>query len=47
MNFLLPTPKRISFATPGATGFMNVVLNISKLAIQIALHLCCAEGVDL
>lgn len=47
MNFLLSTPKRISLATPGATGFIDVVLNIRKLAIQVALRLCCAEGVDL
>ncbi|WP_223145425.1 hypothetical protein, partial [Serratia marcescens] len=46
MNFLLPAPKRISFAPPGATGFIDVVLNIRKLAIQIALRLCCAEGVE-
>jgi hypothetical protein len=47
MNFLLPASLRISLAAPGATGFIDVVLNIRKLAIQIALRLCCAEGVDL
>jgi hypothetical protein len=43
----LPAPQRISLATPGATGFIDVVLNIRKLAIQIALRLCCTLGVDL
>ncbi|MGP2817072.1 hypothetical protein, partial [Serratia marcescens] len=47
MNFLLPAPQRISLATPGATGFIDVMLNIRKLAIQIAIRLCCAVGVDL
>ncbi|MGQ6002079.1 hypothetical protein ACUNHW_25485, partial [Serratia sp. IR-2025] len=47
MNFLLPASQRISLATPGATEFIVMVPNIRKLAIQIALRLCCTLGVDL